>query len=108
MSVIVVMDHGLAAIAVFIFLLDHCLALGGSIAFLDNSRAIAIAIMIMRFANGHTSADGARWTPTSSAIAGAAIAVTSATAARYFFICPPTLRLQCREKYELRQFVPGT
>lgn len=60
--VVVVMNDGLAAIAVRIFLLDH----GGSIArlmLLDHRGPIAVAIMIVGFADRHAGTDRADANP---------------------------------------------
>ena len=54
--VVVVMDYGLAAIAIRIFLFDH----GGSVTwlpFFDDGGTVTVAVMITRLANRHTSSD---------------------------------------------------
>src|SRR3954462_3542694 len=58
-SVVVVMNHGLAAIAEFIFLLDHRGAVGG-LALPDDGGAVAIAVpltIFVRLSDGHTGTD---------------------------------------------------
>lgn len=53
-SVVVVMNHGLAAIAEFIFLLDHSGAIGGR-TLLDDGCTVAITVAVfMGLAHRHT------------------------------------------------------
>jgi hypothetical protein len=55
---VVVMDHGFAAIAVFIFFLDHRLTFSRPLSLLDHS-TIAIAVMIVSFSDRHAGSNRA-------------------------------------------------
>jgi hypothetical protein len=57
LCLIVVVDYGLAAIAVSIFLLDHGLAVTRLPLLDDSTVTVSVTITIVRLANGYASAD---------------------------------------------------